>query len=45
MTNNKVEEPLSSPYFPDIPDLIAQGNVEDTSKNYEAPIVTGIIEL
>ena len=45
MTNNKVEEPLSSPYFADIPDLIAQGNVEDTSKNYEAPIVTGIIEL
>ena len=31
-----VEEPLSSPYFPDIPDLIAQGATEDTSKNYDA---------
>ena len=29
-------EPLSSPYFPDIPDLIAQGAAEDTSKNYDA---------
>ena len=35
VTNNKVEEPLSSPYFPDIPDLIAQGAAEDTSKNYD----------
>ena len=29
-------EPLSSPYFPDIPDSIAQGATEDTSKNYDA---------
>ena len=29
-------EPLSSPYFPDIPDLIAQNAAEDTSKNYDA---------
>ena len=48
VTNNKVEEPLSSPYFPDIPDLIAQGAAEDTSKNYDvsansAPVDTGII--
>ena len=43
MTNNKVE-PLSSPYFPDIPDLIAQNAAEDTSKNYDAsanPTSTG----
>ena len=46
VTNNKVEEPLSSPYFPDIPDLIAQGAAEDTSKNYDisansASVATG----
>merc|ERR1712008_646762 len=34
--NQRVEEPLSSPYFPDIPDLVAQGAIEDTSKNYDA---------
>ena len=26
--NQRVEEPLSSPYFPDIPDLVAQGATE-----------------
>ncbi len=29
------EEPQSSPYFPDIPDIVAQGSTEDTSKNYD----------